>query len=103
GAGASACCAGPSVATGSYRQPGAAAPVPGGARSRARGVVGRAPASRAGGGRRRTWGRPMPELPAVPVVLFEDNHCLAVAKPAPLLTQGVPVGIPTLEAQVKAY
>ena len=25
-----------------------------------------------------------------PVVLFEDNHCLAVAKPAPLLTQGVP-------------
>jgi 23S rRNA pseudouridine1911/1915/1917 synthase len=36
-------------------------------------------------------------------VLFEDNHCLAVAKPAPLLTQGVPVGIPTLEALVKAY
>jgi 23S rRNA pseudouridine1911/1915/1917 synthase len=26
-----------------------------------------------------------------------------VAKPAPLLTQGVPPGIPTLEAQVKAY
>ena len=41
--------------------------------------------------------------PAVPVILFEDNHCLAVAKPAPLLTQGVPPGIPTLEAQVKAY
>lgn len=37
------------------------------------------------------------------VVLFEDNHCLAVSKPAPLLTQGVPPGIPTLEAQVKAY
>jgi 23S rRNA pseudouridine1911/1915/1917 synthase len=42
------------------------------------------------------------------VILFEDNHCLAVAKPAPLLTQGVPVDspagpIPTLEAQVKAY
>jgi len=36
-------------------------------------------------------------------VLYEDNHCLAVAKPAPLLTQGVPVGIPTLEAMVKAY
>jgi 23S rRNA pseudouridine1911/1915/1917 synthase len=38
-----------------------------------------------------------------PVVLFEDNHCLAVAKPAGLLTQGVPAGLPTLEAQVKAY
>jgi 23S rRNA pseudouridine1911/1915/1917 synthase len=36
-------------------------------------------------------------------VLYEDNHCLAVAKPAPLLTQGVPPGVPTLEAQVKAY
>lgn len=35
-------------------------------------------------------------------ILFEDNHCLAVAKPAPLLTQGVPPGIPTLEAMVKA-
>src|SRR5246127_1229934 len=39
----------------------------------------------------------------LPVILYEDNHCLAVAKPAPLLTQGVPPGIPTLEAQVKAY
>jgi 23S rRNA pseudouridine1911/1915/1917 synthase len=38
-----------------------------------------------------------------PFILFEDNHCLAVAKPAGLLTQGVPPGIPTLEAQVKAY
>jgi 23S rRNA pseudouridine1911/1915/1917 synthase len=36
-------------------------------------------------------------------VLYEDNHCLAVAKPAPLLTQGVPPGVPTLEARVKAY
>lgn len=38
-----------------------------------------------------------------PHILFEDNHCLAVAKPAPLLTQGVPPGIPTLEAMVKSY
>jgi len=42
------------------------------------------------------------------VILFEDNHCIAVAKPAPLLTQGVPFDsptgtIPTLEAMVKAY
>lgn len=36
-------------------------------------------------------------------ILFEDNHCLAVVKPAPLLTQGVPPGIPTLEALAKAY
>ena len=36
-------------------------------------------------------------------VLYEDNHCLAVAKPAALLTQGVPSGVPTLEAQAKAY
>src|SRR5881296_1541523 len=36
-------------------------------------------------------------------VLYEDNHCLALAKPAPLLTQGVPPGIPTLEALAKAY
>jgi 23S rRNA pseudouridine1911/1915/1917 synthase len=41
-------------------------------------------------------------------ILYEDNHCLAVAKPAGLLTQGVPANslagpIPTLEAQVKAY
>jgi 23S rRNA pseudouridine1911/1915/1917 synthase len=36
-------------------------------------------------------------------ILFEDNHLLAVAKPAPLLTQGVPAGVPTLEAMVKAY
>src|ERR1700736_4812823 len=41
-------------------------------------------------------------------ILYEDNHCLAVSKPAPLLTQGVPLDsaagpIPTLEAQVKSY
>jgi 23S rRNA pseudouridine1911/1915/1917 synthase len=35
-------------------------------------------------------------------ILFEDNHCLAVAKPAPLLTQAPP-GVPSLEAWVKAY
>src|SRR5207245_1904249 len=36
-------------------------------------------------------------------VLYEDNHCLAVAKPAGLLTQGVPPHVPTLEARAKAY
>jgi 23S rRNA pseudouridine1911/1915/1917 synthase len=36
-------------------------------------------------------------------ILFEDNHCLAVVKPARLLTQGVPPGIPTLESTVKDY
>jgi 23S rRNA pseudouridine1911/1915/1917 synthase len=36
-------------------------------------------------------------------VLFEDNHCLAVCKPAGLLTQGVPPGLPTLEALAKEY
>jgi 23S rRNA pseudouridine1911/1915/1917 synthase len=36
-------------------------------------------------------------------ILLEDNHCLAVVKPAGLLTQGVPAGIPTLEVMVKAY
>jgi 23S rRNA pseudouridine1911/1915/1917 synthase len=35
-------------------------------------------------------------------VLYEDNHCLAVAKPAPLLTQG-PAHVPNLEAMAKAY
>src|SRR5436309_15978067 len=39
-------------------------------------------------------------MPIVP--LFEDNHCLAVAKPAPLLTQAPP-GVPCLEDEVKAY
>lgn len=36
-------------------------------------------------------------------VLYEDNHCLAVCKPAGLLTQGVPTGIPTLEGQARTY
>src|SRR5688500_2935814 len=36
-------------------------------------------------------------------ILYEDNHCLALAKPAGLLTQGVPTGIPTLEARARAY
>lgn len=36
-------------------------------------------------------------------ILCEDGPLLAVNKPAGLLTQGVPHGIPTLEAQVKAY
>src|ERR1700681_2918480 len=36
-------------------------------------------------------------------ILFEDNHCIAAAEAACLLTQGVPPGIPTLEAMVKAY
>jgi 23S rRNA pseudouridine1911/1915/1917 synthase len=35
-------------------------------------------------------------------ILYEDNHCLAAAKPAPLLTQAPP-GVPSLEALVKAY
>lgn len=35
-------------------------------------------------------------------ILFEDNHCLAVAKPAALLTQAPP-GVPSLEALVKSY
>jgi 23S rRNA pseudouridine1911/1915/1917 synthase len=35
-------------------------------------------------------------------VLFEDNHCLAVDKPAGLLTQA-PAGVPSLEAEARAY
>jgi len=35
-------------------------------------------------------------------ILFEDNHCLAVVKPSPLLTQAPP-GIDSLEARVRAY
>src|SRR5262249_3974798 len=35
-------------------------------------------------------------------ILYEDNHCLAVAKPAGMLTQGPP-GVPSLEAEAKAY
>jgi 23S rRNA pseudouridine1911/1915/1917 synthase len=36
-------------------------------------------------------------------ILFEDNHCIAAAKPAPLLTQSTSPEIPSLEAHVKAY
>jgi 23S rRNA pseudouridine1911/1915/1917 synthase len=42
-------------------------------------------------------------MPALLTVLYEDNHCLAALKPGALLTQGVPPGVPTLEAQVKTY
>jgi 23S rRNA pseudouridine1911/1915/1917 synthase len=35
-------------------------------------------------------------------VLFEDHHLIAVAKPAGVLTQA-PAGVPSLEAEVKAY
>ncbi len=35
-------------------------------------------------------------------ILHEDYHCIAVAKPAGLLTQGPP-GVPNLESLVKAY
>jgi 23S rRNA pseudouridine1911/1915/1917 synthase len=35
-------------------------------------------------------------------VLFEDNHCLAVDKPAGLLTQA-PADVPSLEAAARAY
>jgi 23S rRNA pseudouridine1911/1915/1917 synthase len=38
-----------------------------------------------------------------PSVLFEDNHCLALAKPGGLLTQGLPVGLPTLWAWARDY
>jgi 23S rRNA pseudouridine1911/1915/1917 synthase len=37
------------------------------------------------------------------VVLFEDAHCLAVVKPAGLLTQGTACGEPTLEAEVRLH
>jgi 23S rRNA pseudouridine1911/1915/1917 synthase len=36
-------------------------------------------------------------------ILYEDNHCLAVAKPAGLLTQGVPDSIVTLESLARQY
>src|SRR5262245_6697955 len=35
-------------------------------------------------------------------ILFEDNHCLAVNKPVPLLTQAPP-GIPSAEEVAKTY
>jgi 23S rRNA pseudouridine1911/1915/1917 synthase len=37
------------------------------------------------------------------VVLYEDPHCLAVDKPAGVLSQGTPGGEPTLEAAVRRY
>src|SRR5438094_5397732 len=40
-------------------------------------------------------------LPAL-TILFEDNHCLVVAKPPALLTQAPP-GIDSLEQRVKDY
>ncbi len=36
-------------------------------------------------------------------ILYEDNHCLAVAKPAGLLTQGDATGDPCLLEQVRSY
>jgi 23S rRNA pseudouridine1911/1915/1917 synthase len=42
-------------------------------------------------------------MPEALQILYEDNHLIVVVKPAPLLTQGVPAGVPTLEAMVKAY
>lgn len=36
-------------------------------------------------------------------LLLEDGPVLAVHKPAGILTQGVPIGLPSLEWQVKAY
>jgi 23S rRNA pseudouridine1911/1915/1917 synthase len=46
--------------------------------------------------------KPQAANPMILQILFEDNHCLAVAKPAPLLTQAPPQ-VPSLEALVKAY
>ena len=46
---------------------------------------------------------PLPkQLPPLQILL-EDGPVLAVNKPAGVLTQGVPHGIPTLESQVKAF
>lgn len=38
----------------------------------------------------------------MPNILFEDHHLIVLNKPAGLLTQG-PIGVPSLEAEVKAY
>src|SRR5262245_7104824 len=45
---------------------------------------------------------PVASLPPL-AVLFEDNHCLAVVKPAPLLTQGASPDVPSLESLARAY
>jgi 23S rRNA pseudouridine1911/1915/1917 synthase len=37
------------------------------------------------------------------IILYEDNHCLAVNKPAPLLTQSASPEIPSLEALARDY
>lgn len=42
------------------------------------------------------------ELPPLQI-LFEDNHCLAIAKPAGTLTTGYEGGEETLDRQVKQY
>src|SRR3954469_16382660 len=44
-----------------------------------------------------------PPARRTPAVLFEDNHCLALDKPGGLLTQGLPVGLPTLWAWARDY
>jgi len=44
----------------------------------------------------------LPVIPA-PVVLFEDNHCLALEKPAGLLTMGDQTGDPTLVDVAREY
>ena len=36
-------------------------------------------------------------------VIYEDNHLLAVDKPAGLVTMGAPAGVPNLLAEAKAY
>jgi 23S rRNA pseudouridine1911/1915/1917 synthase len=36
-------------------------------------------------------------------VLYEDNHCLALNKPAPLLTQSATPDVPSLEGLARAY
>ena len=41
-------------------------------------------------------------MPPPPHVLYEDNHCLALCKPAGLLTQGAP-GVPSLEDFARNY
>src|SRR5438046_2010260 len=38
-----------------------------------------------------------------PDILYEDNHCLALNKPAPLLTQSPGPNIPSLESMARAY
>jgi 23S rRNA pseudouridine1911/1915/1917 synthase len=44
-----------------------------------------------------------PSHPLTPRILLEDNHCLALNKPAPLLTQSASPDIPSLEAAARDY